>query len=123
MGNLPPEAIVQQPEEESFWTWKNILLILAVVGTLGIGAYFIIRYKKKADDAKKETSSLQSTVNDLQSQVDDLKGNTDSGNGITTGIDDGLTKPTSLDSVATNITNASLDSTNTILSGNDNTRV
>ena len=123
MANLPPEAIVQQPEEESFWTWKNILLILAAVGTLGIGAYFIIRYKKKADDAKKETSSLQSTVNDLQSQVDDLKGNTDSGNGITTGIDDGLTKPTSLDNVATNITNASLDSTNTILSGNDNTRV
>ena len=122
MQNLPPEAVVQESEEKSFWTWKNILLILAVVGTLGIGAYFIIRYKKKADNAKKETSSLQSTVNDLQAQVDDLKSNTDSANGITTGIDDGLTKSTSLDSMATNITNASLDSANTILSGNNNTR-
>ena len=123
MANLPPEAIVQQPEEESFWTWKNILLILAAVGTLGIGAYFIIKYKKKADDAKKETSSLQSTVNDLQSQVNDLQGNTDSTNGTTPSIDEGLTKSASLASVATNITNTSLDSTNTILSGNDNTRV
>lgn len=123
MANLPPEAIVQQPEEESFWTWKNILLILAAVGTLGIGAYFIIKYKKKADDAKKETSSLQSTVNDLQSQVNDLQGNTDSTNGTTPSIDEGLTKSASLANVATNITNTSLDSTNTILSGNDNTRV
>ena len=123
MANLPPEAIVQQPEEESFWTWKNILLILAAVGTLGIGAYFIIKYKKKADDAKKETSSLQSTVNDLQSQVNDLQGNTDSTNGTTPSIDEGLTKSASLANVATNITNTSLGSTNTILSGNDNTRV
>ena len=120
--NLPPEAVVQQPEGESFWTWKNILLILAAVATLGIGAYFIIRYKKKADDAKSQSSALQSTVNDLQAQVNELQNPSNSANTSLASNNNGLSQSTALASVSTNITNTSANPVNTDLLGNDYSR-
>ena len=120
--NLPPEAVVQQPKGESFWTWKNILLILAAVATLGIGAYFIIRYKKKADDAKSQSSALQSTVNDLQAQVNELQNPSNSANTSLASNNNGLSQSTALASVSTNITNTSANPVNTDLLGNDYSR-
>ncbi len=70
--NLPPEAVVQQPEPESFWNWKNILWMVGILATLGLSLWFIKKEKDKAKDAKKETAALQSEVNSLQNQLDDL---------------------------------------------------
>ncbi|MBQ9090345.1 MAG: hypothetical protein IJY58_04785 [Alphaproteobacteria bacterium] len=70
--NLPPEAVVQQPEKESFWNWKNILWLLGIAATLGLSLWFVKREKDKVKDAKKETATLQKEVNSLQNQLDDL---------------------------------------------------
>lgn len=118
--NLPPEAIVQQPEEQSFWTWKNILMIGAAVATLGLGTFFILKYKKKADKEKKKTSALQSTVNDLQTQLNDLQSDTTPTTDPTTlTTNDGSLLANS----GTNITNNTLDTVNQVLQTNDNSRV
>ncbi len=70
--NLPPEAVVQQPEKESFWNWKNILWLLGIAATFGLSLWFVKREKDKVKDAKKETATLQKEVNSLQNQLDDL---------------------------------------------------
>ncbi len=98
---LPPEAMIQEPEKENWWSRNlgTILMVMAIIATFGIAYFFIRKYKKKSDKAKDETASLQGQVTNLENQISDLtkeanknKTNTDTSKSTTSNSDTAQTK-------------------------------
>ncbi len=121
----PPEAVIQDPAKESWWSRNMswILTALAVVATAGLAYFFIRKYKKKSDEAKSETSTLKTQVSDLETQISDLsKSNGDNANaGKNTQTDNSATQTSTLAQSGTQITNMQSSTASIVNAGNGNT--